>query len=137
MPLTIKGSPEFEAKLLALVAEHLGELTVEQDAEWTAERAAAFWRIATPNVRTLVNDVLRGGGYRAAADLRDMGRDLAGPSIALTKTLTRGAVEGLWPNGMPAPVTPEYDREKPSHKKVRGYRMAPELIELFTAATEA
>ncbi len=137
MPLTIKGSPEFEAKLLALVAEHMDELTVEEDNEWTSRRAAAFWRLATPNVRTLVNDVLAGGGYRAADDLRLMGRDLAGPSIALTKTLTRGAVEGLWPAGMPAPVTPEYDREKPSHKKVRGYRMDPELVPVFSAATES
>ncbi|WP_330335610.1 hypothetical protein OHS33_38915 (plasmid) [Streptomyces sp. NBC_00536] len=137
MPITIKGSPEFEAKLLALVAEHLDGLTIEQHAEWTVERAAAFHRLATPTARTLINDVLAGGGYRAAADLRDMGRDLAGPSIALTKTLTAGARDGLWPANMPAPITPEYDREKPSHKKVQGYRMDPALVPLFTTATEA
>ncbi|WP_433860184.1 hypothetical protein [Streptomyces kronopolitis] len=137
MRLVIEGgSAAFEEKLLALFAEHRDELTVEADREWTVERAKDFVRIATPPVRTLVNDVLYGGGYRAASDLRDMGRDLAGPSISLSKTLTKGVVDGLWPSGMPAPVTADYGREKPQNKKVEGYRMAAELVPVFTAAVE-
>ncbi|MFC8538019.1 hypothetical protein ACFUJY_29465 [Streptomyces sp. NPDC057249] len=137
MRLVIEGgSAAFEEKLLALFAEHRDELTVETDREWTVERAKDFVRIATPPVRTLLNDVLHGGGYRAASDLRDMGRDLAGPSISLTKTLTKGVVDGLWPSGMPAPITADYGREKPQNKKVEGYRMAAELVPIFTVAAE-
>jgi hypothetical protein len=133
----IRGaSPAFEKGLLALIAEHADDLTIEADRGWTVERAKDFIRIATPAARTLLHDVLYGGGYRAAADLRDMGRDLAGPSISLSKTLTKGVVDGLWPSGMPAPVTPDYGREKPQNKKVEGYRMAADLIPVFTAAVE-
>jgi hypothetical protein len=128
--------PELGEKLLALFAEHAGELTVEVDQEWTVERAKDFMRIATPGARTLVRDVLHGGGYRAASDLRDMGRDLAGPAISVTKTLTKGVVEGLWPSGMPAPITPDYGREKPQNKRVEGYRMPAELVPIFTTAAE-
>ncbi|WP_404949038.1 hypothetical protein HFP70_35235 [Streptomyces sp. ARC14] len=130
------GSPAFEEKLLALFAEHLDEFTVEADREWTIERARDFLHIATPPARTLVHDVLYGGGYRSAADLREIGRDLAGPAISITKTLTKGTVEGLWPRGMPAPITPQYDRDKPQNKKVKGYRMPSDLIPIFTAAAE-
>ncbi|MET9528222.1 hypothetical protein [Streptomyces coeruleorubidus] len=137
MDILIRGaSPELGEKLLALFAEHVAELTVEVDPGWTIERAKDFMRIATPSARTLVRDVLYGGGYRAASDLRDMGRDLAGPAISLTKTLTKGVVDGLWPSGMPAPITPDYGREKPQNKKVEGYRMPAELVPVFTAAVE-
>ncbi|MEU1221353.1 hypothetical protein [Streptomyces microflavus] len=131
------GSPQFEEKLLAIFAEHREELTVEIDQGWTIERARDFLRIATPLARTLVHDVLYGGGYRSAVDLREMGRDLAGPAISVTKTLTKGTVDGLWPNGMPAPITPDYGREKPQNKKVQGYRMPDDLVPIFTAASES
>lgn len=138
MDILIRGaSPELGEKLLALFAEHAGELTVEVDPGWTIERAKDFIRIATPPARTLLHDVLYGGGYRAASDLRDMGRELAGPAISLSKTLTKGVVDGLWPSGMPAPVTADYGREKPQNKKVEGYRMAPDLVPIFTAAMES
>ncbi|MGW0757136.1 hypothetical protein ACWD1Y_11710 [Streptomyces sp. NPDC002814] len=137
MDILIRGaSPELGEKLLALFAEHAGELAVEVDPGWTVERARDFMRIATPPARTLVHDVLHGGGYRAASDLRDMGRELAGPAISLSKTLTKGVVEGLWPSGMPAPVTPDYGREKPQNKRVEGYRMPADLVPIFTAAVE-
>lgn len=131
------GSREFEEKLLALFAEHRDELTVEVDREWTPERARDFYRLATPVARSLIHDVLDGGGYRAADDLRAMGRDLARPAISLSKTLSKGVVEGLWPSGMPAPITREYDREKPQNKKVQGYRMARDLVPIFAAAVES
>lgn len=137
MRFVIEGaSPGFEEKLLALIAEHAGELTIAADREWTVERAKNFLRLATPGARVLLHDVLAGGGYRAATDLRDMGRDLAGPAIAVTKTLTKGVAEGLWPQGMPAPVTPDYGREKPQNKRVEGYRMSDDLVPIFTAAVE-
>lgn len=130
------ASPAFEEGLLALIAGHADGLTVQADREWTVDRARDFMRLASPAARTLIRDVLSGGGYRAAVDLRSMGRTLSGPSIAVTKAVTKGVTGGLWPTGMPAPITRDYGREKPQNKQVEGYRMAPDLVIVFTAATE-
>ncbi|MFF4188200.1 hypothetical protein ACFYZ9_33895 [Streptomyces sp. NPDC001691] len=132
------GSPEFERDLLALLDKHLGtgDLTVEPDPEWTAERAATFWRIATPPARTLLSAVVERDGFVSAKTLRDQQRNLKSLSGSITATITRGWRDGVWPKDIQSPVVPEYDPKKPASREVQGYRMPRDLVELFRAADE-
>lgn len=130
------GSPEFERELLALLDKHLatGDLTIEPDTRWTRERAAAFWRIATPPAITLLRAVIEHDGFVSAETLRDQQHDLKSLSGSVTATVTRGVREDIWPKGIPNPILPEYDPKKPSWKQVQGYRMPAELVEVFRRA---
>lgn len=138
MDFRIEGSPEFERDLLALIDKHLGsgDLTVSPDAEWTPERARAFWRIATPPARTLLRAVIERDGFVSAETLRDQQRDLKALSGSITSTVTRGVREDVWPKGIGNPVVPEYDPKHPARRQVQGYRMPTELVALFRTADE-
>ncbi|MFJ5588317.1 hypothetical protein ACIQCG_01040 [Streptomyces noursei] len=137
MGYNISGSPGFEREMLALVEKYLavGELTVTPDLEWTPGRAAAFWRIATPPARMVVLGVIEAGGVVRAETLRET-HNLKALSGSVTATMTRGVREGLWPDGMPNPITREYNPKKPSHKELQSYRMPEALVPVFKAAFE-
>jgi hypothetical protein len=132
------GSPDFERGLLALIDKHLaaGDVTVEPDVQWTPERAEAFWRCATPPARTLTHAVVERDGFVSADTLRDRQFSLKSLSGSVTSTVTRGIREGLWPDGIPNPVVPEYAPETPSWQQVLGYRMPAELVKVFRDADE-
>uniref|UniRef100_UPI003F490E75 hypothetical protein n=1 Tax=Streptomyces sp. CA-136453 TaxID=3240050 RepID=UPI003F490E75 len=128
------GSAEFERDLLALLARHQDVLSIEADREWTADRAESFLRTATPLARNLAVDVITHHGFVRATTLRERGHDLKAASSAVTKTVTRGVREKLWPEGMPRPLHPEYDPERISWQQVQGYRMEAAVLEAFRTA---
>lgn len=122
-------SGDFQAKLLALLAEHAAE--VELDTAWTVPRAENYYTRLPPRAQRIVRESIARGGYVAADDLRDTpDASLRGHSGALTRALASGAMAGEWPDGMPLPVL----AQGPGFGKVAGYRMPDELLDVFRTA---
>jgi (2Fe-2S) ferredoxin len=122
-------TPEFQDKLLALLAEHAGD--VETDATWTEERATHYYRMLPPRARRIVREAVQRGGMVPADVLRDNPDDsLRGHSAPLSRILQRGTVLRRWPEGMKQPVS----GVGPGFGKVEGYEIAAELIPVFETA---
>lgn len=136
MRITIEGaSPEFEHKLLGLLADYRHELTITADTEWTAERAERFLRSLPLSARTFARLVIDADGSADADTLREhFTGGLRGPTIALSRALTRGVRTGHWPDGTAAPITPLYDPDNPSWQRAIRYEMAIELLASFQEA---
>lgn len=136
MRITIEGaSPEFEHKLLGLLADHRHELTVTAGTEWSVERAEHFLRSLPLNARTFVRLVVEADGSADAEELRaHFGGGLRGPTIALSRALSRGVRGGHWPEGTSAPVSPLYDPDNPSWQRAIRYTMPAEHLEAFREA---
>ncbi|MEE1769270.1 hypothetical protein PUR34_14195 [Streptomyces sp. JV185] len=120
---------DFQERLLELLAEHAA--TVELDSTWTAERAEQYYRSLPKRARRIVKLAVAGDGYVASDDLRDEeNTSLRGHSAALKRLLQRGAMRGLWPEKIQAPIRPQ----GPGFGKVVGYAMDDDLIQVFFTA---
>jgi hypothetical protein len=123
---------DFQDRLLALLAEHAA--AVEIDRTWTVPRAEAYYRSLPARARRIVKEAVIRDGYVPAEDLRDEpDTSLRGHSGALSRALTRGAMQGHWPDGMRAPIEPQ----GPGFGKVVGYRMPDDLVQVFFTAVES
>ncbi|PJE97126.1 hypothetical protein CUT44_14180 [Streptomyces carminius] len=136
MKITIEGaSPEFERKLLDLLAEHRHELTVAADTEWTVERAERYLRSLPAGARRFAEMVVvDGDGYIDAEQLRSVLGKLNGPTVALSRAIPRGVKAGWWPEGTAAPITVVYDPDNPSWQKAIAYEMSRENVPVFRSA---
>lgn len=122
-------SGDFQAKLLALLAEHAAE--VELDTKWTVERAENYYRSLPARARRIVKEAANRDGYVPSEELRDdENASLRGHSAALSRALQRGFMRGLWPENMPAPI----EAQGPGFGKVVGYRMPDNLVQTFFTA---
>lgn len=122
---------DFQNRLLTLLAEHAA--TVEIDRTWTVPRAEAYYRSLPARARRIVEEAVAHDGYVAAEELRTTpDTSLRGHSGALSRALARGALQGLWPDGMRAPIEPQ----GPGFGKVVGYRMPDDLVQPFLTAIE-
>jgi len=122
-------TPEFQTRLLALLAENTGH--VEVDATWTPERAERYCLALPKRARRIVKEAANRDGYVSADDLRDdEDSSLRGHSAALKRLLDRGARDGWWPTGMEPPI----QAQGPGFGKVVGYRMPDHLINVFRDA---
>ncbi|MFE7656320.1 hypothetical protein ACFU6M_26085 [Streptomyces bottropensis] len=136
MKITIEGaSPEFERKLLELLAEHRGELAVATDTAWNVERAVQYLASLPANALTFARLVVEADGDKSAEELREaFGGKLRGPTIALSRAVGRGERRKWWPAGLDAPVFPHYDPNHTSWEKAIAYRMTPENVAVFRDA---
>jgi hypothetical protein len=122
-------TPEFQAKLLALLSEQAED--VEIDTSWTEERATHYYRMLPPRARRIVKEAVQHGGTVPAVALRDHPDDsLRGHSAPLSRILQRGKNLRRWPEGIKQPVT----GVGPGFGKVEGYEMNAELIPVFQTA---
>lgn len=122
-------SPEFQQRLLDLLAEHAAH--VEIDTAWTKDRAERLY-LALPNrARRIIKEAASRGGYVAADDLRDdENSSLRGHKAAIKRAIDRGVRSGWWPAGMEQPVV----SRGPGFGKVVGYRIPDHLLDVFTHA---
>ncbi|GAA2340247.1 hypothetical protein OKJ48_20530 [Streptomyces kunmingensis] len=138
MRITIEGaSPEFERKLLDLLAEHREELTVTVDTTWTVERAVDFLRSLTAAARLFARLVVDADdGLLGAHTLREhFDRGLRGPTVSLAKALTRGMREGWLPEGIEAPIAVVYGGPaSASWRRADSYRLTSENVPVFREA---
>ncbi|MFD7626343.1 hypothetical protein ACFV7Q_09880 [Streptomyces sp. NPDC059851] len=139
MKITIEGaSPEFERKFLALVADHRHELTLTVGTEWTPDRAVSYLTSLPANALRFARLVVEADGTRGADQLREeFHGELRGPTIALSRAVSRGVRRGWWPEGTAAPITPQYDPDHPSWQKAIAYRMVSENVPVFREAFAA
>ncbi|WOT40702.1 hypothetical protein [Streptomyces coeruleorubidus] len=122
-------TPEFQGKLLALLAEHAED--VETDTTWTEERATHYYRMLPARARRIVKEAVERGGLVPADALRDSPEDsLRGHSAPLSRILHRGKMLRRWPEAMEQPVT----GVGPGFGKVEGYEISADLIPVFKAA---
>ncbi|MER6151326.1 hypothetical protein [Streptomyces hirsutus] len=135
MKITIEGaSPEFERKLLDLLAEHREELAVAVDTEWNADRAERYLRTLPGPALHFLEAVVAGKGHVDAEDLRNQFGSLRGPTIALSRAMPRGVKAGWWPEGTPAPIQPVYDPQNPSWQRAIAYVMERKVLDVFSDA---
>lgn len=120
---------DFQERLLGLLAEHAGD--VEEDTEWTVERAERYYRSLPSRARRIVKEAAIRDGYVPAEELRDTeNSSLRGHSAALNRALRRGFMQGAWPENMKPPI----EAQGPGFGKVAGYRMPDELVPTFFTA---
>ncbi|MFC7885281.1 hypothetical protein ACFUVV_25895 [Streptomyces sp. NPDC057376] len=133
MKIVIEGaSPEFERKLLALLADHRHELAVSVGTEWDTDRALLYLVDLPAKARRFVQLVVEADGDKDAEELRAaFDGQLRGPTIALSRAVPRGVRRGWWPEGTRAPVTPRYNPEHPSWQKAIAYTMTREDTAVF------
>ncbi|MGI5485130.1 hypothetical protein [Streptomyces lavendofoliae] len=124
-----KPTGDFQERLLALLADHAGQ--VEVDTTWTRERAARYYHALPARAQRIVKEAAHRKGYVSADDLRDSeDASLRGHSAALKRILDRGVREGWWPDGMEPPI----QAQGPGFGKVAGYRMPDHLTSTFRMA---
>ncbi|MFJ7498009.1 hypothetical protein ACIQZB_44445 [Streptomyces sp. NPDC097727] len=122
-------TPQFQEKLLALLAEHAGQ--VATDTTWTKERASRYYLALPPRAQRIVKEAVDRDGYVGAEVLRGTEKvSLRGHSAALKSILDRGVREGWWPDGMEPPI----QAQGPGFGKVVGYRMPDDLTGMFRMA---
>ncbi|MFD8839750.1 hypothetical protein [Streptomyces griseofuscus] len=122
-------TPEFQAKLLALLADHAQD--VEADTTWTEERATHYYRMLPVRARRIVKEAVQRGGLVPSEALRDNPDDsLRGHSAPLSRILQRGKMSKRWPEAMKQPVT----GVGPGFGKVEGYEIDRDLIPVFETA---
>ncbi|MFE5847694.1 hypothetical protein ACFQ7N_39350 [Streptomyces niveus] len=135
MKITIEGaSPAFERELLALIADHRHELTLSAGTEWTVDRAETYLASLPANGRAFAQQVIYADGMKDADELREVFESLRGPTISLSRAVTRGVREGWWPQGTQAPINPMYDPDNPSWQRAVAYTMTSENVIVFRAA---
>ena len=124
-------TPEFQAKLLALISDHAQDVEVVDDTTWTEERATQYYRMLPARARRIVKEAVQRGGMVPADVLRDKPEDsLRGHSAPLSRILQRGKMLQRWPMAMEQPVT----GVGPGFGKVEGYEITEDLIPVFTTA---
>lgn len=124
-------TPEFQGKLLALLADHAQDAEVEDDTTWTEERATHYYRMLPARARRIVKEAVQRGGLVPADALRDKPDDsLRGHSAPLSRILQRGKMTKRWPEKMRQPVT----GVGPGFGKVEGYEITDDLIPVFKSA---
>ncbi|MET9119619.1 hypothetical protein ABZX38_36245 [Streptomyces longwoodensis] len=121
---------QFQEKLLRLLAEHAGQVSV--DTAWTRERARRYFLALPARAQRILKETAsREGGFVSADDLRDSNdSSLRGHAAPLKRILERGVREGWWPDGMEPPV----QAQGPGFGKVVGYRMPEHLTAVFRMA---
>ena len=136
MKITIEGASEdFERKLLALYNDHRHELTLTVGTEWDVERAEQFLASLPANALGFARLVVEADGNMPAKKLREhYNGELRGPTIALSRALSRGVRRNWWPEGTAAPITPRYDPEHPSWQKAIAYTMTSDNVPMFREA---
>ncbi|MEV0982308.1 hypothetical protein [Streptomyces sp. NPDC049915] len=135
MRIVIEGaSPEFERKLLDLLAAHRDELAVAVDTEWSTERAARYLQTLPAAARRFLEFVVNAKGHADAEALRSEFGSLRGPTIALSRAMPRGVRAGWWPEGTPAPIQPIYDPSNPSWQRAVAYVMDKKVLAVFGEA---
>ncbi|MFF6903318.1 hypothetical protein [Streptomyces hydrogenans] len=134
--ITIEGaSPEFERKLLELLAEHREELAVSVDTAWNVERAVQYLASLPSNALTFARLVVDADGDKSAEELRTaFDGQLRGPTIALSRAIGRGERRNWWPKGLDAPIYPHYDPNHISWEKAIAYRMTADNVAIFREA---
>ncbi|MFE6132707.1 hypothetical protein ACFQ6Q_31275 [Streptomyces sp. NPDC056437] len=124
----------FQDKLLALIAEHRDSLTLLTDIEWTPERAATLLRNLPDKAARVIIAAVEGGGYVAAASLREDGGSMRGHTGPITHALNRGVREGWWPEGMPTPIKASYNPDVAGPQRAAGFLLTEGLLPAFQAA---
>ncbi|WP_329579823.1 hypothetical protein [Streptomyces sp. NBC_01361] len=98
-------TPEFQEKLLALLAEHAHGVAI--DTTWTDERATHYYRMLSQRARRIVKEAVQCGGHVPADALCDKPDDsLHGDSASLSRILQRGRILDRWPKAIDRPVKP-------------------------------
>lgn len=120
---------DFQNRLLALLAEHAGD--IELDTGWNVTRAERYYLSLPARARRIVKEAVIRDGYVPADELRDSpDASLRGHSAALKRALRRGFMRGDWPEEMQPPIEPQ----GPGFGKVVGYRMPADLVQTFFTA---
>jgi hypothetical protein len=136
MKITIEGaSEEFTEQVLAFAAQQGANLTVSTvESGWTVARAERYLHSLTAGARTFARIVIDGEGRAEADTLRRAVGKLNGPTVSLSRTLTRGAHMGWWPEDTPAPIEKIEGPDHPSWQKAEAYVMTSDNVEIFRKA---
>lgn len=114
----------------------LGDRAEVTGSSWTQEYVSEYVASLRWNARRLVREVARAGGELDASVMRgpDGEGSLRGLTGPLRKTLNRLVAEGKLPAGLPVPVEADYDYSIASWQRTPSFKMATELVPLFSAA---
>ncbi|MFC9736114.1 hypothetical protein ACFWG5_34790 [Streptomyces hydrogenans] len=123
------ATPEFQERLLALLAEHAAHVQI--DATWTKERAERLYLALPSRARRVIKKAANNGGYVSADELRDdENSSLRGHIAPIKRAIERCAASGWWPAGMEPVVIPQ----GPGFGKVLGYQIPEHLVDVFKHA---
>jgi hypothetical protein len=127
-------SEDFALTLTELLAAH-GHTPVTVEHEWTPARAEALLRDLPERAVQIIRVTVDGDGWGPAGELRGTeNASLRGRSGAIAQAVKRGIRAGRFPDGLPVPVSAQYDPNNQSYQRTAGYVMAEEHLPAFRAA---
>ena len=108
-----------------------------QEPEWTPARAASLLRDLSGGAREIIRRTVEGNGWADASSIR--GGDatsLRRQSGSISRAIKRGVRAGRLPEGLPVPLSAQYDPVHPSYLRTTGFTMPEALLPVFRAAFE-
>lgn len=103
---------------------------------WTVDGARALLNEVASNAHTAIDTVVDGGGFGDDDDLRSkIGDSLRGSVTGpITRQIRKLQKRGVLPDGVPNPLSPDYDPNITGRQRTRGLHMDPELVPIFREA---
>jgi hypothetical protein len=138
MKIVIEDVPEDLARELVMLAASCG-LGTTREPEWTPARAASLLRDLPEGARQIIRLTVEGNGWADARSVRGSigggeGTSLRRQAGSISRAIRRGVRAGRLPEGLPVPLTAQYDPVNPSYQRTTGFVMPEALLSAFRAA---
>ena len=137
MKIVIEDVPEDLARELVMLAASCG-LGTTAGPEWTPARAASLLRDLPDGARQIIRLTVEGNGWADASSLRGSigggeGASLRRQAGSISRAIKRGVRAGRLPEGLPVPLSAQYDPVSPSYQLITGFVMPEALLPAFRA----
>lgn len=134
MKIVIEDVPEALARELLKLVTASG-LAPAEEPEWTPALAASLLRDLPAGAREIIRVTVKGHGWADASSIRG-GEDtsLRRQAGSISRAIKRGVRAGRLPEGLPVPLSAQYDPVHPSYQRTTGFIMPAGLVPAFRTA---
>ena len=134
MKIVIEDVPEVLARELVKLATSSG-LAASTEPEWTPARAASLLRDLPAGAREIIRLTVEGRGWADASAIPcGDGTSLRRQAGSISRAIKRGVRAGRLPEGLPVPLSAQYDPVNPSYHRTTGFTMPEAVLPAFRAA---
>jgi hypothetical protein len=134
MKIVIEDVPEALARELVKLATSSG-LAASAEPEWTPARAASLLRDLPDGAREIIRLTVAGHGWADASKIPGgSATSLRRQAGSISRAIKRGVRAGRLPEGLPVPLSAQYDPVNPSYHHTTGFTMPEALLPAFRAA---
>jgi hypothetical protein len=134
MKIVFEDVPEGLARELVKLAASGGHGVIEEP-EWTPARSASLLRDLPEGARELIRLTVEGNGWADASSIRGgEATSLRRQVGSISRAIKRGVRAGRLPEGLPVPLSAQYDPVHPSYRRTTGFTMPEAVLPAFRDA---